>query len=70
MEPALYSYKISLCVLLVFSMLIKNLECMHGCNMEDFPPCSTRVMIEISEFLECMQKIQANLTRVQNALEN
>ena len=31
-------------MLWVFSMFIKNLECLHGCNMENFPAASTRVV--------------------------
>ena len=26
----------------VFSIFFKILECMHGCQMKNFPPCSTR----------------------------
>ena len=26
----------------VFSIFIKNLECMHGCNIENYPAGSTR----------------------------
>ena len=45
-------YKIFPCMLPVFSMFFKNLQCMHGCNMENFPACPTRVAVKNNEVLE------------------
>ena len=44
-------YKIFPCMLPVFSMFFKTLQCMHGCNMENFPACSTRVLKSIHNIM-------------------
>ena len=34
----------------VFSMFFKNLQCMHGCNMENFPACPTRANKQVPSY--------------------